>query len=588
MSQKIARWSKTHLYTLKEAPADAEIPSHILLVRSGMVKKLSQGLFTYGTLALRAIRKFEAIIREEMDSAGAQEVLMPMVQPKELWQQSGRWEVVGDLLLKFKNRTQADFCLGATHEEVITDYVRNDLKSHKDLPRNIYQIQTKYRDEVRPRFGLMRCREFIMKDAYSFDVAEAGALRSYEVMKSAYHKIFQRVGLEYRMVAADAGAIGGAQTHEFQVLAEVGEDTLLVAGDFAANVEIAPSQPLSQQQISAADQKLLPIEEFATPGCLTIEDLSRHQQIAPETLVKSIFLKVLERKQDGQMTERFVAVLLRGSDELNPIKLKNALNLSFDPEMLSELEVLKLTGAKPGSCGPVGLNPNVAVYADQYLQGRANMIVGANRDGFHLRNVNVERDFKVSKWIDLRLTQAGDICPHNGLPYHKMKGIEVGHIFYLGTKYSAAMQAQFQGEDGKLHPFEMGCYGIGVSRTIQAAIEQSHDSDGIIWPMSLAPFHLHLCHLDPGVPEVDTFVEELLSQLSALGVEVFVDDRSERPGVKFKDADLLGFPLRLVVGKKGFVAGEIELVERRSKQKTICTPQECTDKVLQQLKLLGF
>lgn len=578
------KWSATHLYTLKEAPSDAEIISHKLLIRAGMMKKLAPGIFTYGTLGLRAIRKFENIIREELNSRGAQEVLMPMVQPRELWEETNRWSEMGAGLLKFKNRNEHQFCLGATHEEAVTDYVRNDLKSYKDLPRNIYQIQTKYRDEIRPRFGLMRGREFIMKDAYSFDADQEGALKAYDLMYNAYKAIFDRLGLQYRIVQADAGNIGGSQTHEFQLLAEAGEDALLVSDttDYAANVEVCPAIDAIEFQASEQPEKSL--EKFATPGQRTIADLSMFTKFPENELVKTLFFSANEGFDPKDKSLKAVAVLLRGNDELNPVKLKNLLGLTNPPNMLTEDEVRQVTGgASPGSCGPVGLK--IPIYADNGVASLKNFIVGANEDDFHLRNVNAGRDFQITKTTDLRMAKAGDRCPVD--PKGRLKsyrGIEVGHVFYLGQKYSKKMNAQFLDKNGKTQSFEMGCYGIGVTRTVQACIEQSYDQDGIIWPQSIAPFHVHICALDPKDANVMGTVEELYRGLQKQSVDVFIDDRDERPGVKFKDADLLGFPIRVVVGKKGLDAQEVEVVERKTKAIKKVKPSELFSTVVEALK----
>lgn len=576
------RWSQSHLYTAKEAPSDAEIISHQLMIRSGMIKKLTPGIYSYGTLALRAIRKFENIIRDELNKKNCQEILMPMVQPKELWVETDRWEEMGAGLLKFKNRNEHSFCLGATHEEAVTDYVRNDLRSYKDLPRTLYQIQTKYRDEIRPRFGLMRCREFIMKDAYSFDLDQPAALKSYENMYEAYKAIFDRIGASYRIVQADAGNIGGSQTHEFQLLADAGEDSLLVSDttSFAANIEVCPAIDFSPQ-ISMAELK--PKEKFATPNVKTIDDLikflraeEKSVEVPNETsressndssnepaLVKTLFFSV---------NNEAIAILLRGKDELNPIKLKNFLGLANPPLMLSDAEVRAVSGANPGSCGPVGLK--IPIYMDQGVHGLRNFIVGANEDGFHLKNVNHSRDFSVDKIADLRMAKEGDKCPESSGRLISYRGIEVGHVFYLGKKYSEKMKANYLDQQGKAQAFEMGCYGIGVSRTIQAIIEQSHDSDGIIWPLAIAPFQIHICLLDVKNETIKSKALEFYNELKSLGLDVLIDDRDERPGFKFKDADLLGMPYRLNVGAKGIEAGELEIIERKTKKITKIKPQE--------------
>ncbi|HPI41295.1 MAG TPA: proline--tRNA ligase [Pseudobdellovibrionaceae bacterium] len=560
------KWSKSYLYTSKDAPNDAEIPSHKLLIRAGFMKKLAPGIYTYGALGLRAIRKFENIIREELNKISCVEILMPMVQPRELWEETHRWKEMGAGLLKFQNRNENWFCLGATHEEAVTDYVRNDLKSYKDLPRTLYQIQTKYRDEIRPRFGLMRGREFIMKDAYSFDLDQAGALKSYDELYNAYKSIFERLNLNYRIVVADAGNIGGSQTHEFQLLADAGEDALLVSDttSFAANVEVCPAIDAEEITIDSSVVQL-PMEKFSTPGQKTIADLSRFTGMAEKELVKTLFFSANDGSNEKDKNLKPIAVILRGSDELNPIKLKNVLKLTNPPQMLTDDEVKNVTGAWPGSCGPVGLK--IPVYMDQGVQNLKNYIVGANEDQFHLKNVNTGRDFNPVGAFDLRMAKEGDRCPEN--PKGRLKsyrGIEVGHVFYLGKKYSEKMGATFLDAQGKSQFFEMGCYGIGVTRTVQAAIEQSHDADGIIWPESIAPFKFHFCVLDPKDEKLMGFAEDLYKQLNARHLDVFMDDRDERPGVKFKDADLLGMPYRLVLGKKSFDAGELELVDRKTKK----------------------
>lgn len=575
------KWSKSFLFTLKEAPTDAEIPSHQLMVRAGMIKKVAPGIYTYGNLALRSIRKFEQIIREELNKRDCQEVLMPMVHPAELWKETGRWTKMGAGLLRFKNRNDHEFCLGATHEEVITDYVRHNLKSYRMMPQNLYQIQTKYRDETRPRFGLMRGREFIMKDAYSFDIDEAGALKSYDSMYEAYKAIFTRLGLNFRIVQADAGAIGGSKTHEFQVLADAGEDQLMVCdkSDFAANIEVCPAID-PEPHISNDAPK--PMEEFETKGLKQISTLSKALSIPERELVKTLYFSANDGTNPQDKELKAVAVCLRGSDELNPIKLKNLLGMATEPLLLTDDEVNKVTGAYPGSCGPVGLN--IPIYLDNGVRGLKNFIVGANKNGFHLRNVNIDRDFKATKIADLRKAREGDKSPAD--PAGRLKsfrGIEVGHVFYLGNTYSKAMDATFLSQEGENKPIEMGCYGIGVSRTVQAAIEQMHDKDGIIWPKSIAPFQAHICVLDPANEEVRQASEIIYRDLNARGIDVFMDDRDERPGVKFKDADLLGFPVRINVGARGLQAGEVEMIDRKTKEMTKVKAEEISEKVAEYL-----
>lgn len=553
-------WSQGFHKTFKDDPADAEIPSHKLLMRAGLIKKVAPGIYTYGPMALRALRKIENIIREELDFAGCQELLMPMVQPRSLWDETDRYGIPE--LLKFKNRNDHEFCLGATHEEVITDYVRNDLTSYKDLPVCLYQIQTKYRDEIRPRFGLMRGREFIMKDAYSFDESEDLAKLSYQKLKKVYIRIFDKLGLEYRVVQADSGAIGGSLSEEFQVLAQIGEDLLLVSdsSDFAANKEICARAYVATDFSSVASSKLQSLSQkktFETPGLSTIQDLSVFTGIASPCLVKSLFLK-------GDDQKPFV-VLLRGSDELNPIKLKKVLNLKNEAQMLNDQEVLKLTGATPGSCGPQGLN--VPIYADHYLKEFEHYLVGANKTGYHTAGLKAGVDFKITDFADVAFAQAGDPSPDGSGVLREVRGIEVGHIFYLGTKYSKSMKALFQDKNGKTQPFEMGCYGIGVGRTMQSAIEQSHDENGIIWPKSITPFDIHISVLDPKNEDLMNYTSKLIQELNGQGLSVFVDDRNERPGVKFKDADLIGFPMRLTLGQKSFEQGQIEILTRYNNEK---------------------
>lgn len=568
------RWWQAHIYTLKEAPADAEVPSHQLMMRAGLMRKLAPGIYTYGQVLLRAIRKFETIVRTELNKRGCTEILMPLVHPQSLWEETGRWSQMGPGLLKFKNRNEHGFCLAATHEEAVTDYFRQDLKSYRDLPRNLYQFQTKYRDEIRPRFGLMRGREFIMKDGYSFDVDREQALKTYRSMYEAYQAIFDKLGMDYRIVEADAGNIGGSQTHEFQLLAAVGEDGLMVSdsSDFAANIEVCPAIDFESELpsgVPTGPTEMLPMEKFATPGRKTIKDLESLLSIPAKQLVKTLFFA----KKDGKnlaAREPF-CVLLRGSDEVNPIKLKNTLGLENPPEMLNDAEVREVSGAAPGSCGPVGLK--IPIFADTGLQGRKNMVMGANEDGFHLRNVNPERDFVIAKVFDLRLAREGDRDPKGQGRLRAVRGIEVGHVFYLGTKYSEAMNLRYLDPQGKMCPVDMGCYGIGITRTVQACLEQSHDADGIIWPRSIAPFHVHLCLLDPVDSQVAELGQRLESELEKFGFEVLVDDREERPGVKFKDADLLGFPLRIVIGKRGLAEKKVDVVERKGKAQHSLPPE---------------
>jgi len=571
------KWSSGYLFTLKEAPTDAEIPSHILMVRGGYMRKVAPGIFTYGPLLLRALRKFENIVRDELNKRAAIEILMPMVQPRELWEETGRWKEMGDGLQKLKNRNGHDFCLGATHEEVVTDFVRRDVKSYRDLPFNLYQIQTKFRDEIRPRFGLMRGREFIMKDAYSFDVDNEGAQKSYKLMFEAYSAIFSRLGANFRVVQADSGNIGGNQSQEFHILAESGEDQLLVSeeSDFAANIEVCPAIDSWPAKPPA---ELLDKEEFATPGLKTIDDLAKSLKMKANQLVKTLFFSASDDPKDIKP----VAVVLRGGDDVNPIKLKNHFKLSNPPLLLTDEEVFKATGAHPGSCGPVGLK--IPVLMDQGMEKKQNYIVGANKDGFHLKNVNHGRDFTPTAVLDLRMAKEGDASPDGKGKLKSFRGIEVGHIFYLGTKYSQKMEANYLAQDQTLKPIEMGCYGIGISRTVQAVIEQNHDQDGIIWPASIAPFTVHLTVLDPDNAEVMALSNKVYGELNALGIDTLMDDRAERPGVKFKDADLLGMPLRINLGARGLANHELEMIERKTKKIEKVQPGALIEKIQTWLK----
>lgn len=575
------KWTELNLKTYKENPSDAEVPSHKLILRSGLVKKLSSGLYTYGYLFLKSMRKLEYIVREELDKIGSNEILMPMVQPKSLWEESGRWGYKD--LQTFKNKKDYEFCLGPTHEEVVTDYVRNDITSYKDLPFNVYQIQTKYRDEIRPRFGLMRAKEFVMKDAYTFDQGEGEAKESYYRFRQAYVNIFNRLGLDYRVVKADSGAIGGSLTEEFQILAEIGEDLLLVSndGDFAANIEICP-----RLKVTPKDKGVLKVEEvkeFETPNIKTIEALAKFLNTEASSLVKTMFF---EGEKTSKNKPFYFTVLLRGCDEVNLIKIKNSLGLKDEPRLLEENEVLSITGARPGSCGPLNPKQKTPIYMDQNIEDYKSMIVGANIDHKHLSGVQPGRDFGVQGVYDITLAQSGDPSPQGPGTLEQIRGIEAGHIFYLGTKYSDTMKAQFLNEQGKANSFHMGCYGLGVSRTIQAAIEQSHDENGILWPLSLTPFDVHICQLDFN-DEMSSFIGSLSAKLESKNIEVFLDDRKERPGVKFKDADLLGFPVRVVLGKRGFGSGVVEVSLRHTQEKVEVKIEEASDyliKTMMELK----
>lgn len=551
------RMSKLFVPTRKEDPADAEVISHKLLLRAGYIRMIARGIYSLLPLGWRSVRKIEQIIREEMDRAGAQEILMPGVQPAELWQESGRWEAYGAELLRFRDRKGSEFALGPTHEEVVTDIIRHDISSYKQLPLNVYQIQSKFRDETRPRFGLMRGREFIMKDAYSFDVDPERARESYQVMYEAYHRIFERLGFDFRAVEADTGNIGGDLSHEFQVLAETGEDKLVSCPDcgYAANVEKAQ---MRRPEASQSDAALLELETVETPGARTIAQVSEHMGVGAEQIVKTLVYVA-----DGKT----FLVLMRGDHDVNEVKLKALLSgpefgwNCTALELAADAVVEALTKAPVGFAGPVYLK-DIVIVADEAVMGMSNFIVGANRKNKHLKHVNAGRDFEVAKFADLREAAAGDLCGRCGGVFEAHRGIEVGHVFYLGTKYSEAMGAKLQGEDGQLRPIEMGCYGIGVTRILAAAIEQRHDDDGMILPLSIAPYHAIVLPLQLKDDDVVATSERLYQELKDAGVEVVLDDRDQRPGAKFKDADLIGIPLRISVGSRGLKDGQVEYKRR--------------------------
>lgn len=547
------KMSQLLIPTLKEDPADAEVVSHKLMLRAGMIRKLTAGIYCYLPLGYRSLRKLEQIVREEMDAAGAQEVFLPMVQPSELWVESGRWNVYGAELLRFKDRHDREFCLGPTHEEVITDLVRRDVRSYRDLPLNLYQIQTKFRDEIRPRFGLMRGREFMMKDGYSFDAAEEGAEESYRLMFEAYKKVFARCGLKFRAVEADSGPIGGSFSHEFMVLADTGEDTIVSCDscEYAANMEKAEMKPCVAVDRSTAG----PPEPVETPGVRTIEEVSQFLKVKPEDLIKTLILQ----SENGP-----VAVLIRGDHELNDVKVKNFLKVA-EMELAAESIIEEVTGGPLGFSGPVGLE-KVTILADHAIGCMSSAVVGANRKDAHLVNVNPLADFRVDHYGDFRAAQAGDPCPRCSGKLILSRGIEVGHVFKLGTKYSEAMNARFLDAEGKERPIIMGCYGIGVSRTVAAAIEQNHDEDGIIFPPAIAPFTVMVTPVGAKTEEIDSAAERVYRDLWASGIDVLMDDRDERPGVKFKDADLIGVPFRVTVGKKALADGKVELRNRQTRE----------------------
>jgi prolyl-tRNA synthetase len=571
------RWTRTFIPTLKETPAEAEITSHKLLLRAGLVRKLTSGLYTFLPIGLRALRKVEQIVREEMDRAGALEVLMPILQPPEIWEKSGRYLTASDVLLKARDRAKKEWILGPTHEEVITTLVAGEVSSYRQLPRNFYQIQTKFRDEIRPRFGLMRAKEFVMKDAYSFDATDELAQLSYQKMYDAYGRIFQRCGLNTIAVEADTGVIGGKFSHEFMVPAETGENEVAYCENchYAANVEKAVSRGPAIATHVAAPAATAPHhpEKFPTPGVVTIDALSR----APYGVAADRQIKTLVYVADSKP----VLLLLRGDDQLNEAKLVSALGTGALRPAGAE-EIFAALGAHPGSLGAVHVT-KIPIYADPVLKDATEMTTGANEDGFHFRNVMIHRDIGVTRWADLRTARAGEGCAKCGQPLKVRRAIEVGHVFKLGTKYSEKLDALFLDEAGKQQPAIMGCYGIGVTRTLQAIIEQCNDKDGIIWPLSVAPYTVCLTPLTVAAGSaVMALAEKLHAELEAQGVDVILDDRDERPGVKFKDSELVGFPIRLGIGEKSLAKGEVELKPRGG----TLTPVKVEDAVAKIMDLL--
>lgn len=561
------RTSNFLIATQKETPADAEVISHQLMLRAGLIRKLASGLYTWLPLGLRVLRKVEAIVRQEMDKAGAQEVSMPVIQPAELWQESGRWEQYGPELLRIKDRHDREFCLGPTHEEVVTELVRNEIKSYKQLPISLYQIQTKVRDEIRPRFGIMRSREFLMKDAYSFHANQASLEQTYQVMHSAYTNIFTRLSLEFRPVIADTGSIGGSASHEFHVLANSGEDDIAFSdsSDFAANVEMA-------EALSPAGSRPEPgaaMAEIATPGVKSIEELASFLSVDAATTIKTLLVAA---ETQGQL----VALVMRGDHQLNTIKAEKLDGVASPLRMATEEEARAAGGAGFGSLGPVGLQAPTIV--DRSAACLADFICGANRDDCHLTGVNWERDCPLGRIEDLRSVQEGDPSPDGQGTLQIKRGIEVGHIFQLGTKYSEAMSAKVLDETGRNVTMTMGCYGIGVSRVVAAAIEQNHDDNGIIWPDSMAPFQLAIIPLNMHKsPEVARCAEELYQALTEAGVEVLMDDRNERPGVKFADMELIGIPHRIVIGDRALADNNIEYKGRRDAESQLIAQGEILD-----------
>lgn len=555
------RFTKALVPTAKEAPADATSVSHILLLRGGYVRRIGAGIYSYLPLGMRVLSKIEAIVRREMDRAGAQEVLLPALLPAELFRETGRWDLFGDTLLRLKDRKGGDYHLGPTHEEIITDMARREIKSYRDVPLNLYQVQTKFRDEPRPRGGLLRCREFIMKDAYSFDVDEAAARASYETMRKAYVRIFDGLGLRYRMVSADSGAMGGSGSAEFQVLVQSGEDIIGVcdACTYAANLEVArtPAPALPSPDGRPA------VEKVSTPGQRSIEEVSKFLK-----LPASQFLKSLVYIADGEV----VLAVVRGDHELNEIKLARAVGAT-DVRMATADEVTRATGAPVGFAGPVGYKGKIVV--DAFAAAVVDGVTGANEQDAHLKSVQYGRDYQATI-AELRSVQVGDPCPDCGKPMSLYRGIEAGHIFLLGTHYSAKMGATFLDDKGENRPLVMGCYGIGVSRLMATAVEQHHDDNGILWPMSISPYQVHIVQVGME-PEVKAAIQKLEDEFTQLGIEVLIDDREERPGVKFKDADLIGVPLRVTVGKKALAQNSVELKSRADgpKQAELVALDDC-------------
>jgi len=552
------RASQTLIATVKETPADAEVISHQLMLRAGMIRKLATGLYTWLPLGLRVLRKVERIIREEMDNAGAQEVLMPVVQPAELWEESGRWEQYGAELLRINDRHQREFCLGPTHEEVITDLIRNEIRSYKQLPANFYQVQTKFRDEIRPRFGVMRSREFIMKDAYSFHNDQESLQATYETMHAAYTQIFTRLGLDFRPVIADTGSIGGSASHEFHVLAESGEDDIAFSdsSDYAANVEMAEAVAPTGERPAASEA----MEKVATPEVSSIEDVCRFFDCAPERTIKTL-LVYGEADEDGK--QALIALVVRGDHQLNEIKAEKLPGIASPLTLAEEKDIKAALNCAPGSIGPVGLNLRCIV--DRSAAHCSDFICGANEDGMHLRGVNWQRDVELGEIADLRDVISGDPSPDGKGQLQIKRGIEVGHIFQLGTKYSEALNATVLNEQGKEQVMIMGCYGIGVTRVVASAIEQNNDDKGIIWPDAIAPYQIALVPLNMQKSErVRDTAEQLYSQLKAAGYDVLLDDRNERPGVKFADMELMGIPHRIVIGDRGLDKGQLEYKHRRA------------------------
>lgn len=567
------RTSKLYAPTLRQTPAEAEVPSHQLMLRAGFIRKVAGGVYTYLPLAWRTLRKIEQIIREEIEAKDGQELALPIVQPAELWKETGRWAVFGEEMFRLVDRHNREFCLGPTHEEIITDLVRNEVRSYKQLPLLLYQIQNKYRDEIRPRFGLMRGREFIMKDGYSFDKDEAGLDKSYKDMYEAYSKIFSRCGLTFRPVEADGGAIGNATTHEFTVLAETGESDIVYCEkcDYAANAEKS-----ELKVIVAPEEEALPLEKVHTPNAKTIEEVAIFLDTPIEKTVKAV---VFQNEK-----EQVICALVRGDHEVNDVKLQNitgAISLT-----MAEDSAISKVGGVAGFMSPIGLNKDVIVVADATVMEMHNAVCGANEQDYHYKNANPKRDFGDVIVADIRLIAEGDPCPHCGAPVKMTHGIEVGQVFKLGTKYSEALGATFLDENGKEKPLIMGCYGIGVSRTMAAAIEQFHDENGIIWPVAIAPFEVVIVPINAKDEAQMQIAEKLYADMKNAGIDVLLDDRKDRAGVKFKDADLIGYPVRITVSPKLLDENEVEIKVRKDGATSTVKVDICAETVKEMLKTL--
>ncbi|MBZ0223734.1 MAG: proline--tRNA ligase [Dokdonella sp.] len=546
------RLSRFHLATVKEVPADAEIASHRLMLRTGMIRKLAAGIYTWSPLGLRVLSKVANVVREEMNRAGALELLMPSIQPRELWEETGRWQKFGGQLLKIRDRKDADYCYAPTHEEVITDYARNELRSYKQLPINFYQIQTKFRDEIRPRFGVMRAREFLMKDAYSFHLTAESLADEYRNMVDTYGRIFTRLGLKFRAVQADTGAIGGNASHEFQVLADSGEDAIAYStgSDYAANVELASALAPTQQRATPTQS----LERVATPTQKTIEEVTGFLGVSPSQCVKTLMV----RGNDG-----LVALCVRGDHEVNEVKAAKFAELPGEVLLADEAEIIRLTGTKPGFIGPAGLPATIPVIVDRDAALLADFICGGNVDGTHYRGANWERDARVTRVADLRKVVQGDASPDGRGSLEIARGIEVGHVFQLGDKYASALGATVLDDAGKAQAMQMGCYGIGVSRIVAAAIEQNHDEAGILWPEPMAPWHVAICPINAAQnAAVREAADALYAQLTERGIDVLLDDRGLRPGPMFADMELIGIPHRVVISERGLAAETFEYRRR--------------------------